>query len=75
MRVRTMRPILCLGLLLIIVCSWQDRSCAAETKHFDLAVYGGTAGGIVTAIAASRQGLQVVLIEPSHHIGGMSAAD
>jgi hypothetical protein len=71
MRVRTMRPILFLGLLLIIISYWQDALCAAETKHFDLAVYGGTAGGIVTAIAASRQGLQVVLIEPSHHIGGM----
>jgi FAD dependent oxidoreductase len=71
MRVRIMRPILFLGLLLIIISCWQDASWASETKQFDLAVYGGTAGGIVTAIAASRQGLQVVLIEPSHHIGGM----
>src|ERR1700728_2902941 len=43
----------------------------AETKQFELAVYGATAGGIATAISASRQGLRVVLIEPSHHIGGM----
>src|ERR1700761_5425816 len=61
-----MRWGLYLGLLLSAV-----GCCSAETKQFDFAVYGATAGGIVTAISASRQGLKVVLIEPGHHIGGM----
>ncbi len=39
---------------------------------YDLVVYGGTAGGAITAIAAAREGLKVVLLEPGHHIGGMA---
>jgi hypothetical protein len=61
-----MRWGLYLGLLLSAV-----GCCSAETRQFDFAVYGATAGGIVTAISASRQGLSVLLVEPSHHIGGM----
>ncbi|HZY62287.1 MAG TPA: FAD-dependent oxidoreductase [Edaphobacter sp.] len=38
---------------------------------FDLVVYGGTASGVMTAYSASRQGLHVVLLEPTHHLGGM----
>jgi choline dehydrogenase-like flavoprotein len=68
---RIVRRFFFLGVLLNIVSFWQGIPCAAETRQFDLAVYGGTAGGIAAAIAASRQGLQVVLIEPTHHIGGM----
>lgn len=42
---------------------------AAETA--DLAVYGGTAGGVATAVAAAREGLDVILLEPRDHLGGM----
>ena len=38
---------------------------------WDLVVYGGTAGGVVTAVSAAREGLKVALLEPRHHIGGM----
>jgi hypothetical protein len=38
---------------------------------FDLVVYGGTAGGVVTAVAAAREGLRVALLEPRTHLGGM----
>jgi PhoPQ-activated pathogenicity-related protein len=41
------------------------------THTFDLVVYGGTAGGVITAIAAAREGLKVALIEPTAHLGGM----
>ena len=37
----------------------------------DLVVYGGTAGGAITAISGARQGLRVTLLEPRKHIGGM----
>ncbi|HEU0294476.1 MAG TPA: FAD-dependent oxidoreductase [Anaerolineales bacterium] len=40
-------------------------------KHFDLVVYGGTAGGVVTAVTAAREGLRVALLEPGNHLGGM----
>lgn len=40
-------------------------------QGFDLVVYGGTAGGVMTAVAAARQGLSVVLVNPKRHVGGM----
>lgn len=44
---------------------------AAQTKTFDLVVYGGTAGGVMTAVSGARSGLTVALLEPGRHIGGM----
>jgi FAD dependent oxidoreductase len=43
----------------------------AATHTFDVVVYGGTAGGIIAAVSAARQGLRTALIEPTAHIGGM----
>jgi len=37
----------------------------------DLVVYGGTASGVMTAYAAAKEGLHVVLLEPGTHLGGM----
>src|SRR4051794_7731159 len=45
----------------------------AGEKSFDIVVYGGTSGGIAAAIQATRMGKSVVLIEPSKHIGGLTA--
>jgi len=42
-------------------------------ERYDVVVYGGTPGGIVTAIAAAREGAAAVVIEPTKHIGGMVA--
>jgi hypothetical protein len=39
--------------------------------RFELVVYGGTAGGVMTAVAGARQGLRVALVNPGRHIGGM----
>ncbi len=38
---------------------------------YDLVVYGGTAGGVLTAVAAAREGKSVALLEPGRHLGGM----
>ncbi|MCU0226956.1 MAG: FAD-dependent oxidoreductase [Bryobacterales bacterium] len=40
-------------------------------RSFDFVVYGGTAAGVTTAVAAARQSLRVALLEPFHHVGGM----
>ena len=37
-----------------------------------LLIYGGTAGGFTAALEAASLGVDVVLVEPSGHIGGMS---
>lgn len=43
----------------------------AQTTY-DLVVYGGTAGGVMTAVSGARQGLKTVLLEPGQHLGGMA---
>src|SRR5262249_17881474 len=42
-----------------------------QTTTPDIAVYGGTAGGVIAAVAAAREGKSVLLIEPGKHLGGM----
>ena len=44
----------------------------AAPQEYDLVIYGGTAGGAMTAIAGAREGLHVLLLEPGQHIGGMA---
>jgi hypothetical protein len=46
-------------------------SVAQTVNSFDFVVYGGTAGGVITAVTAARGGLKVALIEPRQHLGGM----
>jgi len=44
-------------------------SLRADTA--DVIVYGGTAGGVMSAVAAAREGASVILLEPGKHLGGM----
>jgi hypothetical protein len=44
---------------------------ARAGSAFDLVVYAGTAGGVITAVSAAREGLRVALLEPGRHLGGM----
>ena len=46
-------------------------SAQPMARSFDVVVYGGTAAGVVTAIAAAREGASVALLEPRDHLGGM----
>ncbi|EIP99577.1 hypothetical protein OpiT1DRAFT_04100 [Opitutaceae bacterium TAV1] len=38
--------------------------------HYDLAVIGGTSGAIACAVRAAREGLRVVLVNHTQHLGG-----
>jgi hypothetical protein len=38
----------------------------------DVCVYGGTASGVVAAVAAAQAGLRVVIVQPSRWLGGMT---
>lgn len=49
----------------------QADGTQAKLTRADLIVYGGTASGVMTAYAAAREGLHVVLLEPGVHLGGM----
>lgn len=39
----------------------------------DIAIYGGTSGGVAAAVQAARMGKTVVIAEPGRHLGGMTA--
>ncbi|WP_158890922.1 FAD-dependent oxidoreductase [Amycolatopsis anabasis] len=37
----------------------------------ELVVYGATAAGVAAAVAAARHGVEVTVVEPGRHVGGM----
>ena len=43
----------------------------AARHEYDVLVYGGTAGGLIAALAAARSGSSVIVLEPGRHLGGM----
>lgn len=46
---------------------------AAPVQH-EVVVYGGTSGGVVAAVQASRSGKSVVLVSPTTHLGGLTTS-
>jgi hypothetical protein len=46
-------------------------AAAMSQQSYDLVVYGGTAGAVMTAVAGARQGLKVALVNPGRHVGGL----
>lgn len=67
---------LCLSLLVLGLLdgnSWgQSTTRSSEPIEVDIVVYGGTSGGVVSAVSAARLGKSVVLIEPTGFLGGMT---
>ena len=57
--------------VVVLVAALGSGVRGAEPRRFDVVVYGGTASGVVAAVAASREGASVVLVEPGRHLGGM----
>lgn len=41
-------------------------------KEYDVVIYGGTSAGVSSAIQCSRMNKKVLLIEPTHRIGGLT---
>lgn len=63
--------LLCLMMLVPVLGGCQ----ATASRHkADVIVYGATPGGITAAIAASREGARVILLEPTRHVGGMATS-
>lgn len=44
---------------------------SSEFDQYDVVVYGGEAEGVAAAVAAARNGLQTLLIEPRNGLGGL----
>lgn len=53
---------------------YQPATHDPRTVTADLCVYGGVSGGVIAAVEAARRGLDVILLEPSDHVGGMTAS-
>lgn len=47
---------------------------AGESTYYkaDVCVYGGTASGVMAAVAAAKEGADVIIVEPSRWLGGMT---
>jgi hypothetical protein len=52
--------------------SEADLELSGKVISADIVVYGGTSGGVVSAVTAARLGKSVVLIEPTGFLGGMT---
>ena len=56
----------CFTVLLFSDCFSQQTN-----EKYEVVVYGATAGGVITAIAAAKEGSSVLLIATGNHLGGM----
>src|SRR5687768_4814275 len=65
--------LLCLVTSIVIAALARAQPLASPpaAQRADVVVYGGTPAGIISAIAAAREGARVVLVEPGKHLGGM----
>lgn len=61
-----MKKILIIGLISLSLISCN------RTKEYDLCVYGGNASGVMTAYAAACRGLDVLVVEPTCRLGGLT---
>jgi hypothetical protein len=61
--------------LLVAISLVCAQALARETPpaEWDVAVYGGTSGGVTAAVQAARMGKRVALIVPGKHLGGMTS--
>ncbi len=48
------------------------RGADGRTRTCDVCVYAGNAAGIAAAVTAAREGLRVLVVEPSRWLGGMT---
>ncbi len=51
----------------------SDCPLREDKLNYDLLVYGATSAGVVAAYTAKSYGLNVLLVEPGRHLGGMSS--
>jgi hypothetical protein len=59
--------------LVLLLCSTVARAEPAVIEA-DVCIYGGTSGGVVAAVQGARLGKRTILVEPSAHLGGMTAS-
>jgi hypothetical protein len=72
MRVYARLPVLVVAAAAALVARIPIAADQKPLRHAaDVVVYGGTAGGVIAAVTAAREGLSVALVTPDQHLGGM----
>src|SRR5262245_17637790 len=61
---------MCKSVVVIVLTVFAGRAAA---ESFDVVVYGGTSAGVASAVQAARMRKSVVVVEPSRHVGGLTA--
>ncbi|GAG05834.1 unnamed protein product, partial [marine sediment metagenome] len=62
-----------LAVMFFALLSCLHSHAAEVTLHkADVCVYGGTASGVMAAIAAAKEGADVIIVEPSRWLGGIT---
>ncbi|WPU93189.1 FAD-dependent oxidoreductase [Mucilaginibacter sabulilitoris] len=64
------------SLLILIIALFINKTSVGlpqknKNNTYDVVIYGGTASGVMAAIASAKEGAKVVILEPKLHIGGM----
>ncbi len=60
-------------MLIVLLITTFHQQTFARVYEYDVCIYGGTSGGVVAAVQASRMGKHVILAEPGRHLGGMTS--
>ena len=58
-------------LFLAAIASTTDARIVIKQHKPDVVVYGGSASGVIAAVAAAREGKSVILLVEGKHVGGM----
>ncbi len=66
---RKIIQILSLSLILLML---NYSGLFGQKKKYDVIIYGGTSAGVASAIQTSRMGKSVLIIEPTHRLGGLT---
>ena len=61
-------------LILLAVLAVQPYASAQSVIETDICVYGGTSAGVIAGYSAKKLGKNAVVIEPTNHLGGMTAS-
>jgi FAD dependent oxidoreductase len=60
-----------LASVFVLPCLVDSTTSAEEPQNVDVLVFGATPAGIAASIGAAQDGCSVLLVEPTHRIGGL----